>query len=65
MNPLLQKIEDISSKMIGDHSYHGKPVVLLEDAIIALEDLESQLWDIYRRTESGKTGAMRIEEFSS
>lgn len=47
--PLIPRIEDISSKMIGDHRYHGKPVVLLEDAVAALELLESQLWAIYKQ----------------
>lgn len=45
-NPLTSQIEEITSKVIGDMKYKGKQVVLLEDAISALEELESKLWSL-------------------
>jgi hypothetical protein len=42
--PLQMEIEELSSKLIGDQNYHGKPIVLLEDAISSLENLENRLW---------------------
>lgn len=48
-NPLVTQIEDLSSKTIGDVKYHNKSVVLLEDAIEALEELESKLWAVCKQ----------------
>ena len=45
-NPLTRQIEEILSRAIGGHDYKGKPVVLLEDAVNALEELEVRLWAI-------------------
>jgi len=48
-NPLVLQIEDISSKILGEVKYHNKPVVLLEDAVAALEELESKLWAVCKQ----------------
>jgi hypothetical protein len=45
-NPLNEEMEKLSSRMIGDMEYKGKKVVLLEDALDALEELEARLWGI-------------------
>lgn len=37
------QIEEISSKMIGPINFKGEPVVLLSDAIEALEELASKI----------------------
>lgn len=42
-NPLMDQIEQINERMIGELTYHGKPVVLLEHAIEALENLEAKM----------------------
>lgn len=46
-NPLIDEIESLSSKMIGDQNYKGKPIVRLSDAVDALEELERKLSAYY------------------
>lgn len=48
-NPLLDEIENVTAKIIGDTTYHGKRVVLVDDAIMALEELERKLSAIYQK----------------
>ena len=46
-NPLIEEIENIESKVVGDMLYKGKKVVLLSDATEALEELERKLSEFY------------------
>lgn len=48
-NPLTEQIEELSSKIIGNTDYKGRKVVLLDDAIEALEQLEKNLSAIYQQ----------------
>lgn len=46
-NPLIEEIENVESKTIGDTLYKGKKIVLLSDATEALEELERKLSEFY------------------
>lgn len=56
--PLSDQIEDLSSKTIGDLDYHGKKLVLLDDAIGALEELETKLWALCQIEIDKKAGVL-------